>query len=74
MAIWYPQMGGYVSKAWVERLDDKDGGCFDVYVYHDGDFPFHGDEKPARLHHCMAEQFITFGKKVETFIGPWEDE
>ena len=69
MAIWYPQMGGYTGKAWVENAQSIPNGCFDVYLYHDGEFPFHGDEEPVELHHCMAEQFIRFGQKVGAFIG-----
>ncbi len=60
-AIWYPQMGGYVSKAVVVFCDD---GCFGAYVWHDGDFPF-SDESPTYLHHCCAEKFIEFGKSVK---------
>lgn len=70
MAIWYPQMGGYVGKAWIEGNGDPEpGGCFKAYVWHDGEFPFDKDRVPARLHHCMTKQFIRFGQKVEGFIG-----
>lgn len=63
-ATWYPQMGGYHGKA-VVVLDRKHPtGCFDVYVWHDGAFPFNGDRSPACLHHCDAEQFIEFGQQV----------
>lgn len=40
-ACWYPQMGGHASKA-IVVVDD--GGCFDAWVWHDGDFPFKSDE------------------------------
>ena len=73
-AIWYPQMGGYVSKA-VVQLDKRwsedsngccIGGCFEAFVWHDGEFPFHyNDENPRELHHCDPEQFIRFGKAVK---------
>jgi len=66
-AAWYPQMGGYAGKA-VVVVDD---GCFDVWVWHDGDFPFSPDGSPPResysprlIHHCSAEQFISFGKEL----------
>jgi hypothetical protein len=67
-ATWYPQMGGYVGRCVVlfgasTTVDGKDGGCFDVFVWHDGEFPF-GDRDPIDLHHCMAEQFIEFGRVV----------
>lgn len=67
-AIWYPQMGGYIGKAvavmdkqWTENAA---GGCIDVYVWHDGDFPFHDGEDPVCLHHCSPEQFIEFGETL----------
>lgn len=31
MAVWYPQMGGYVGKAVVVAND-----CMETYVWHDG--------------------------------------
>ncbi len=73
-AIWYPQMGGYVGKAvtlldkeWSERDDGVAiGGCFDVLVWHNGEFPIRGEdgENPVRIHHCDPTQFIQFGEKV----------
>lgn len=71
-AIWYPQMGGYVGKA-VAVVDEKwsisgdvyYGGCVDVYVWHDGEFPFsETDESPRLIHHCDPEQFINFGRRL----------
>ncbi len=64
-AAWYPQMGGYGSKCLIIPLG---GGCFDVFVWHDGEFPF-GEEDDVRgpvrrLHHCDAAQFIRFGTLV----------
>lgn len=90
-AAWYPQMGGYGSHCIVvpcnnANPDDKPGdGCFDVYVWHDGEFPFsrandlaRGDlpRSPAHLHHCSAEQFVRFGTEVAARIAeiaPEED-
>ncbi len=40
-ACWYPQMGGYVGKALAVPTG---AGCVDVYVWHDGEFPFAGDD------------------------------
>jgi hypothetical protein len=68
-AIWYPQMGGYVGKAvavmdkqWCENGHSRIGGCIDVYVWHDGEFPFAEEEcQPKKIHHCDPEQFIRFG-------------
>lgn len=68
-ACWYPQMGGYVGKAvvlpgWDDRNEEPD--CFEAYVWHNGEFPFdEGDGRsPARLHHCMPQQFTEFGEWV----------
>ena len=65
-AIWYPQMGGYVGRA-VAVIEKGPWGaeaCIDVYVWHDGDFPFHDGEPPRRIHHCNPNQFIDFGKTL----------
>ena len=69
-AMWYPQMGGYSGKAEVKIA--KNSGyvdeCFDVRVWHDGEFPFDGEDQPgvepALLHHCMPSQFVSFGQTV----------
>lgn len=73
-AMWYPQMGGYAGKSvvlldkeWLEISNSaRIGGCFEVLVWHDGEFPFgSGISKfPTRLHHCNPEQFIEFGQAV----------
>jgi hypothetical protein len=79
-ACWYPSMGGYVGKAIVVITPDVDPGenvrqpgdydrCFDVYVWHNGKFPFSDDEydqsvSPIRLHHCCPSEFIEFGEFV----------
>jgi hypothetical protein len=63
-ALWYPQMGGYVGRCVVV----PSASCFDVYVWHDGEFPFEG-ESPVRLHHCNPEQFVRFGQEVSAFLG-----
>jgi hypothetical protein len=70
-AIWYPSMGGYSGKAvavmckkWVDEGTSRTGGCIDVYVWHDGEFPFHDGEQPTIIHHCCPEGFITFGEKL----------
>jgi hypothetical protein len=61
-AFVYPQMGGYWGPAVVVLERD----CFDVFVWHDGEFPFDEDHgsSPACIHHCMAQQFVDFGEKV----------
>ena len=72
-ACWYPQMGGYFGKAVAvfdkEWFEDENGisvgGCVDVYVWHDGEFPF-SDSNPAFLHHCSGLQFVEFGDFLES--------
>ncbi len=70
MAIWYPQMGGYVGRAVAVRQLTNVGrsdehACFDVYVWHDGEFPFsETDGTPRKIHHCVADQFVDFGEQL----------
>jgi hypothetical protein len=73
-AIWYPQMGGYVGKAivvmskqWKEfQNGGREGGCFEAYVWHNGEFPFSEDDgEPNHIHHCDPDQFIEFGETVK---------
>lgn len=70
-ALWYPQMGGYVGRAVAVRCGPIEGhSCFDVYVWHDGDFPFgegDDDDRPRLIHHCEARQFIEFGRQLQRF-------
>ena len=79
MACWYPQMGGYVGKCVVVDESPADpGGCFGVFIWHDGEFPFTIDSEngnqPYYLHHCAAEQFIAFGELVNKFQGVEDEE
>lgn len=72
LACWYPQMGGYVARAVAIRPIvnpevDPASSCVDVFIWHDGDFPFEG-RAPLRMHHCSAEQFITFGETLTAFL------
>ncbi len=68
-AGWYPQMGGYVGRCVIVLESEEPDGCFDVYVWHDGCFPFHGEGphggKPSQLHHCMPSQFVGLGQIVQ---------
>ena len=63
---WHPQWGGYGAHAVAafEQTvwDDHGTGCFELAVYHDGDFPT--DEPVFRRHCCEASQFIRFGLDV----------
>ncbi len=75
-ACWYPQMDGYIGKCVVE--DTGIGGCFEAYVWHNGEFPFGGEDYPERppvhLHHCCAKQFVEFGNLVASRIKEVEPE
>lgn len=64
-ACWYPQMGGYVAKAVIVPADS----CADVYVWHDGDFPFSDGSQPTELHHCAGQQFVDFGNFLTEVTG-----
>jgi len=57
-------MGGSVGKSVVFfcRDDNDEDGCVEVLVWHGGEFPFSDGENPRELHHCVADQFIEFGK------------
>ena len=53
--------------------------CFEVYVWHDGEFPFddsgdRGENGPAHLHHCMPSQFVEFGNLVLKLQGKPDGE
>lgn len=61
-AIWYPQMGGYVGKAVAVMEKDPDS-CIDVFVWHDGEFPF-SEGNPVEIHHCDPTQFVMFGETL----------
>lgn len=65
--VWHPQWGGYTSHAEVEfskTTGDSDSGpgCFELAVYHNGDFPT--DEPAFHRHCCSAEHFVRFGLNV----------
>ena len=65
MAAFSPQIGGHGSKCVIETAvgDPDDAPCFDVFFWHDGEFP-QDDEPPVRLHFCDVEQFERFAQKV----------
>lgn len=71
-AAWYPQMGGYSGKCLIAPLAGEENVCFEVFVWHDGEFPFQGEGEfqPRRLHHCLAGQFITFGRFAQSVSEP----
>lgn len=68
VAIWYPQMGGYSGKAAVQITKNNPDDCFTAWVWHDGEFPFTEDDErqPSQIHHCDADQFISFGETIKS--------
>ena len=66
-ACWYPQMGGYCGKCVVVVETTTGHGCFAVFVWHDGQWPFGDEQSPAYLHHCSPDQFEDFGYRVRHF-------
>lgn len=73
-ALWYPQIGGYAGCAVVIIYKgNRTSSCFDIYVWHDGEFPFtHGN--PAKLHHCDPEQLIRLGTKIKDLFSKSSQE
>lgn len=67
-AAWYPSMGGYVGRCIVVPSGN---GCADVWVWHDGRFPFSSDDgrSPVELHHCNGAQFVGFGQLLQRLAG-----
>lgn len=81
-AMWHPQMGGYVGKC-IAVMDKKwhsngaaiSGGCVDLYVWHNGEYPFsEKDGSPALVHYCDPEQGIRFWTKIRDLNDSHFDE
>jgi len=69
-ALWFPQMGGYQGKAVARFNKNEEEPCIDLFVWHDGEFPFGDeDEKPRFLHLCSAAQFVKFGETLMRLTG-----
>jgi hypothetical protein len=67
-AMYSPSVGGYVGVAAVFIYHNVDNTCFEVAVWHDGEFGTEANEPPAQFHCCSAEQFIEFGQKVRSLL------
>lgn len=68
-AVWTPQFEGYCARAlvmpqWSAGTDYNE--CFDVYVWHDGEFPTQGGPPSHCFHLCMLEQFAWFARSLQT--------
>lgn len=74
-AIWWPKMGGYGGRALVVG---HTGGCGEVYVWHDGEFPFSSDgprgRQPVQIHVCDPEQWVELGHQLCRVLELDEDE
>lgn len=74
-AIWWPQMGGYVGRALVAG---HAGGCGELYVWHDGEFPFRGDgpkgRQPVSIHVCDPDRWVELGDQIRRFLCLDADE
>lgn len=71
---WLPQVGGYCSPCRVRLLGNGDGpdflGCFDVDVFHDGEFPTNDEAEPTIvLHFCDVAQLEEFAAVVRRRMG-----
>jgi hypothetical protein len=72
-AFWWPQMGGYVARAIAKVVK-----CHvDVWVWHDGEFPFTGechscglDRSPVHIHMDDGFEWVALG----TFLNRLQDE
>lgn len=65
--LWHPQWGGYCAPCVVEFHkpsvhDDRGLPCFDVYEWHDGEFPT--EALHNRRHYCSPEQVIRWGLEI----------
>jgi hypothetical protein len=69
-AAWHPQWGGYTAPCVVEygpsAHTPRFETCFDVWVWHDGEFV---SDSPRRFHYCDPGQLIAFGKLVSERMG-----
>ena len=79
--MYGPQIGGYHAKAVVAdncTHAPRENECFEMWVWHDGEFPYGEDTYPGRppieLHGCDPEQFIRFGEDVRAMLDELEGE
>lgn len=69
-AFWHMQWGGYCARAWMKAYPD---GCFDVLVFHDGEFP-RNDAPPAEYHYCASHQLRDMADLADRLIGEAEKD
>ena len=73
-AVWWPQMGGHHGRAVITA-----GECPEVWVWHDGSFPFHGHHdtpgrSPIHLHLCDADQWIELFEQQKVWAAEWRGD
>jgi hypothetical protein len=73
-AFWWPQMGGYAARAVAVAWPDD--CCLDVWVWHDGQFPFGGTcqscgdaRSPVRVHMDDGDGWIRLGEFLNSLDG-----
>lgn len=70
--MYSPQVGGYSAVMCVRTA--REDGCFDVTVWHDGEFPHGGEsddppQKPVELHGCTAWQWLRWAGRLAALQG-----
>jgi hypothetical protein len=69
-AVWWPQMGGHSGRAIITATD-----CPEVFVWHDGQFPFDGDKRnPVQLHLCDPDQWVDLFEQQKTWAREYRGE
>jgi hypothetical protein len=64
-ADYHPQWGGYCGRCIVIFTKGQNSPCFDVYNWHDGEFPTDEDDHYTLYHYCDVDQMINFGKTIK---------
>jgi hypothetical protein len=72
-ACWFTQMGGYCAKCvMVYDRSGTDNGHLEIFVWHNGDFPFitgdDDEEKPRKIHICDPTDWKHFSEKMMAFV------
>lgn len=73
-AVWWPQMLGRHGRAVITV-----GDCPEVWVWHDGSFPFHDHwdgpgRSPAHLHLSDADQWIDLFEQQKVWTAEWRGD
>lgn len=63
-ALRTPQINGYSGDAAIHIERTLNNVCFEIAIWHDGEFSTDEESEPLQLHFCDPEQFIRSGKLV----------